>query len=70
MRSIDVWSDALPEGLVDVMMVRFGVVEFQMVGVCGCGGDSLIAGVISVVDNSDVVGINVDVLGNWCDFLL
>ena len=30
-------SDALSEGLVDVMMVGFEVVEFQIMDVCGCG---------------------------------
>ena len=52
------------------MTVRFGVVEFQMMDVFGCGVASLIVGVICVVTNSGVVGINVGVRGNWYVCLL
>ena len=38
-----------------------------MMDVFGCGEASLIVGVISVVDNSGVVGINVGVRGNWSE---
>ena len=49
-------------GLVEVIiMVDLEVIGFKLMGVCSCGGSSLVLGVVNVVDKTGVVVVIVSV---------